>query len=670
MDRRDFVKISSVLTAGSTLLTSCGKGLRQTMPLMLPEGQQVLGEEKWVKSVCGGCPGACGVEVRLVDGRAVKMEGLRTHPVNAGRLCARGQAEPQALYNPDRIQAPRRRGQNQPISWEQALEAAAEKLREAAAEPQRILVVTPSLQGLRAQVLGEFIKALGASHRLVEPLDEAAALEANRLTCGYATHAVPDFGNSNYVLSFSAPLVEAGPSPVRTQRLLAHMRQGRPGRRGKLVQADARLSLTAAYADEWLPLKPGSEGALALAIAHVLLRDALIDKEFLARHTRGLECFRRLVEPHTPAAAAAATGLDAGRIERIAREFAAHRPAIAVGGGSACGHSNSLAALAAINALNALGGSYGVPGGLWFDTEPSPIPHSAFRIPHSEARVVIIYSANPVYELPHIAWNSVPFLISLSSFPDETAEAAHLVLPDHTALERWESRTATGGAAGSVRSVSAPAVAPLYQTRDAADTLMALAARAGKPLPYQSWEKAIAESFESKEAFRAALERGGVWLDDHQPPADFAFATPSKKYEFLPAELPAFEPARFLGDGLALQVYAGVSLGTGAGAHLPWLQELPDPLSQSVWGTAAELHPKTAGQLGAAEGERVWVSSPRGKIQARAVVSPAVPPDSVIVAAGQGHTAYGRYARNRGGNVFSLLDPAAWASTRVRVSKA
>ena len=107
MDRRDFIKISSVLTAGSTMLTSCGKGMRQTMPVLVPEDQLVLGEEKWVKSVCGGCGAACGLEVRLVDGRAVKLEGLAGHPINAGRLCARGQAELQALYNPDRIEAPR-----------------------------------------------------------------------------------------------------------------------------------------------------------------------------------------------------------------------------------------------------------------------------------------------------------------------------------------------------------------------------------------------------------------------------------------------------------------------------------------------------------------------------------------------------------------------------------
>ncbi len=674
MDRRNFIKISSILTAGSTLLTSCGKGMRQAMPVMVPEDQRVLGEEKWVKSVCSGCDAACGLQVRLVDGRAVKLEGLPGHPVNAGRLCARGQAELQALYNPDRVQAPRRGGQE--ISWEQALDLAAEKLREAAAEPRSVVVVTRRLRGLRAQLVAEFAKALGgASHVIAEPLDEAAVLEANRLTCGYAAHAAPDFGNANYVLSFGAPLVEGGPSPVRAARLLAHMRQGRPGRRGKLVQADARYSLTAAYADEWLPLNPGTEGALALAIAHVLLRDSLVDKEFLARKTQGLEAFRRIAAEHTPESAAATTGIAAKRIERIAREFEAHRPAVAVAGGAAAGHSNSPQALVAVNALNALVGSYGVPGGVWFDP-PEPALKSVHEIGRpldavlKFARVVIVYGANPVYEFPALPWDKVPFLISLSAFPDETAELAHLVLPDHTALERWESLSGSGGPMGAVRSVARPAVQPLYQTRDAADTLLALAAKVGKPLPYESWQKAIAASFASEEGFSAALERGGSWADSPQP-APFVFATRSKKYEFVPDFAPAYYPPRWVGDanGLVLQVYVGVSLGTGEGANRPWLQELPDPLAQTVWTTAVELNPKTAAELGLADGDRVWLESPRGRIQARVVISPAAPRHSVVVAAGQGHMAYGRYARNRGGNIYALLNPAAWAATRVKVSK-
>src|SRR5574341_1311740 len=127
MDRSDFIRISSVLTAGSTVLTSCGKTMRQTVSQTVQDDQMVIGEERRLKSVCTGCDSGCGLEVRWIDGRAVKLEGLPGHPVNNGRLCARGQAELQLLYNPDRIRSPRYQGRE--ISWDEALGVLAERIR-------------------------------------------------------------------------------------------------------------------------------------------------------------------------------------------------------------------------------------------------------------------------------------------------------------------------------------------------------------------------------------------------------------------------------------------------------------------------------------------------------------------------------------------------------------
>src|SRR5947209_1627597 len=127
MDRRDFIKIGSILTAGSTVLTSCGKTMVQTVAQTIPDNQMVIGEERRVLSVCEGCGAECGLEVRWVDGRAVKLEGQADHPVNAGRLCARGQAELQFLYNPDRVKTPLINKQE--ATWDKALEALAAKLK-------------------------------------------------------------------------------------------------------------------------------------------------------------------------------------------------------------------------------------------------------------------------------------------------------------------------------------------------------------------------------------------------------------------------------------------------------------------------------------------------------------------------------------------------------------
>jgi anaerobic selenocysteine-containing dehydrogenase len=588
MDRRDFIKIGSILTAGSTVLTSCGKNMVQTVASTIPDNQMDIGEERRVPSVCNGCGAGCGVEVRWVDGRAIKLEGAPEHPVNRGRLCARGQSELQLLYNPDRVRAPKQGSRE--ITWDQAIDTLAAKLH--AADPRGIAVLTPRLSGLRAKVVDDFLTRLGAPPRVeVEPLSEAVVRH---------TQVLPDFDSVNYVLSFGAPLVEAGSSLVRWQRGLAHMRQGRPGRRGKLVQVESRYSLTAAYADEWVYLLPGTEGALALAIGHAPGWDF--------------------------AKAAAVTGVPAARIERLAKEFAQYQPGIAVIGGAAAGHTNSAAMADAVVALN---GHEAVP------SRPTRTLADIAGKPALQ-QVVLVIGCNPLYEFPG-AIASGTFIASFSSFPDETAEAAQLLLPNHTALEAWHQSMKE-----TESIVVKPAVMPLYQTRDAADVLLQLSAKLGKPAPEASWKEMLDTTFSQEKPHLSAARPKTSW-----------------------------EPPVFQGTGeFHFQVYAGIALGTGDAANIPWLQELPDPLAQNVWGSALEMNPKTAARMGLADGDTVTIEAPRGRATARIAINPAAAPNVVAMAAGQGHTALGRYAKNRGVNAFALIDPEHWAATRVNVRRA
>ncbi len=607
MDRRNFIKVSSILTAGSTVLTSCGKGLAPVTQLVPPD-QVVIGEERRLKSACTGCGAGCGVEVRWIDSRAIKLEGLAGHPVNQGRLCARGQAELQVLYNPDRIQGPRVNGKD--VTWDQAIEALRAKVRET--PPEHVAVFTGPLPPVRRQVVDDFLKRLRAPARVeIDPLGESVVREANRRTTGFYALPAPDFENCDYVLSFGTPLLEAGPSPVRTMRGLAHMRQGRPGRRGKLVQIESRFSLTAAYADEWVFVNPGTEGALALAIGHLLGRPS----------------------EWTPEKAAAITAVPVSRIERLAKEFSTHKPAVALIGGLAAGHSNSLAAAEAVSALNQLNRSFGVPGGIWF----APTPDTRHPSPGAAPKLVFVIGCNPVYEaaLPKDA-----YVASFSPFPDETAAMAQMVLPSHTALESWHE-------------AAKPAMDPLYNTRDWADVLLQVSEQT------DTLESLMQASYKSEEDHAKALETG--WRE----PGPFSGV---KKFEFGKER---WEPPRFVGNGeFFLQPFQSVALGNGAAANVPWLQELPDPLSQTVWDSAVELNPRTAERIGLAEGDRVTVESAKGRLRARVALSPACPPHVVSIAAGQGHSALGRYASNRGGNVYGLIDPAHWAATKVNIRKA
>jgi anaerobic selenocysteine-containing dehydrogenase len=376
--------------------------------------------------------------------------------------------------------------------------------------------------------------------------------------------------------------------------------------RGKLVQVESRYSLTAAYADEWVYVPPGTEGALALALANAPRWD-----------------YER---------AAAITGLKIDRIQRLAREFRQYQPSVAVIGGSAAGHSNSAATADAVVELNAL-----TKERAWRAEPPPGRVRSLDDITGRAElqQVVMVTGRNPVYEFPGALAPSA-FVVSFSPFPDETAAAASLVLPNHTALEAWhESQTSKG------TIVVKPAVMPLYKTREIGDVLLDVSARLNKPASQASWQEMLDTTFSEEKTPPAPARTKATW-----------------------------EPPVFQGTGeFHLQVYGGVALGAGDGANVPWLQELPDPLSQTVWASALEMNPRTAARLGLQDGDAVIVESPKGRVQARLTVNPAMAPNLVAMAAGQGHTALGRYARNRGANVFALVDRQHWAATRVSVRK-
>ena len=296
VDRRDFFKIIGLGTA-ATAVSGCSlQGVGTALQLTEQEIRPESGPESWVASTCGLCPGGCGVVVRKIGERAVKLEGNPIHPVNRGRLCPLGQASLQLLYNPDRLRSPLKRvgdrgsGKWQKISWEEAMSLIASKLKELRerGEPHTLAVLGSKGSELSNRLMHRFLNVYGSPNYVPTEREDPSSL-AQYLTQGIRERVAYDFESTNYILSFAAPLVEGWLSPVRQMRALAFLRQGRPGHRGKLVQVESRLSATAAKADEWVPIRPGTEGAFALGIAHILVKEDLYDRAFVDGHLVGFE---------------------------------------------------------------------------------------------------------------------------------------------------------------------------------------------------------------------------------------------------------------------------------------------------------------------------------------------------------------------------------------------
>ncbi|MCM3880242.1 MAG: molybdopterin-dependent oxidoreductase [Vicinamibacterales bacterium] len=734
MKRRDFLKTGGVVGTAGLILDGCGKP-QELIPLLVGEDTFVPGEEGWIRSVCQQCAAGCGINVRVMQGQSVrtidgqqkrvkavqakKIEGNPDHPISMGGTCARGQAGVQALYHPDRIRTPlklsgpRGSGQYQAITWKEAQQQLVTQLQQQQAAPQAITMLTGRRnRGTMGTVIERFAAGLGSTNVVsYDPFDPAPIRKAMELTTGVAKLPAVDFANAMYLLSFNANLFETFLSPVRNIYAYGMFRQGRPGMRGKFVHAEPRLSQTAACADEWLPIKPGTEGLLALAMAHVIVNEKLYDADFVNQKTNGFAAWSATLANYAPATVAGQVDVPAEKIERIAREFAQRRPSVAVG------DSRDVASLTAIYALNALVGAYGTKGGILRDSAESPGPAPATAGPDIHrfidgaggVKALLLFDANPLFTLPEAkklqtALSAVPFIASFSSFLDETAVMADLILPNHHSLERWIDDVPEPGVGFPIRTLGQPVVEPRWDTRDTGDVLIetakALGGKVAEALPYETFAAAVKESFRTVHAlntgstvdpdfdafYKKVTEAGGWWAT---PPtaaegsglrAEGKTLTPAK-VNFVMPQAPVTARA-FAGDPqqfpFALHLYASAAFADGRTAHLPWLQEMPDPMTTVMWGSWVEINPDTARKLEIHEGDVLMIRSAQGTIELPAYIYPGLRPDVISIPVGQGHTQYGRYASSRGANPLTLatsaLDTASGAvvqaGVRVGVAKA
>jgi len=734
MDRRSFIKLTAV--SGTTAaLTSCGGGAENALVRFVPDEDIIPGQATWKPSVCPMCSSGCGLTVRVMDAdrdvvrdgqagvvkiyAAKKLEGAAEHPVNHGGLCTRGQAAIQATYHPDRITQPLKRTGNrgeakyQAVSWDDAIAELVGRLDMLASggNTRALTFLGRRLGGHRGLVVQQFLAKFGAPPPVAwELFDDDVVRRANELSFGRAQMPTFDLANARFVISFGADFLGTWNSPVSQSHAYGEMRQGRRGIRGSFVQVEARMSQTGANADQWVPVRPGTDAVLALGLAHALMAAKAAAPADAGRAGSLIEGWGAGLPDYTPEAVEKQTGVAAAKITRLAAEMAEMRPAMAMIGGPALAHTNGLFAALAMNALNALLGAVDKPGGVSFTPQwnvaaaakaagpaaapPASVERLAAAVLAGDAaapQVLLLDGANPVFDAPK-AWRvrealeKVSYIVSFGSFLDEASSLADLILPDHSFLESWTESIPESGSLVAVASAAPPAMAPLHQTRATADVLLDLGRRLGTPLdlPWESMEALLGATFA---AFPPATEGGDPWMEAQEKGGWWGTLPASQVATVLgalrsgPAAPATFAEPQFDGDAAKFPFhflpYASTTFYDGSAAHLPWLQEMPDPLTSAMWSSWVEINPQTAAKLGIGEGDLVDVTSAHGTLRSSAVITPGIAPDIVSMPMGQGHTQFTRYATGRGENPAALLAPLteqatgslAWAATRVSLAR-
>ena len=614
-------------------------------------------------------PTLCGMLVDVEDGRVTGVRGDPDNPDSRGFLCIRGQASREILGNPRRLLHPLHRsprsGAWQRVSWDSALDLMADRMQHVGREA----VGTWSGHGvfannygtrLHSHLLRRFSNLYGCQWWSPAIICWALGAYGLALTGHLETNTKEDMGaHANLILLWGANLAS---QPNTARHLAAARRRG-----AYVVTLDVRETEAFAQSDETLLIRPGTDGALALAMLHVLVAEDRVDRAFVRDHTVGFDALAAHVAQHSPAWAAAITGIPSERIVALARRYAATRPAMIVLGGSSMHKgSNGWLAGRAISCLPALTGNVGIPGagfgprhgasshGQALATivaqERRPpgddVPHQMARITDAlvdgRVRVLLLFGTDMLSSFAdaHRVAEGLAhqeLVVSYDLFMNDTAERfADLVLPATAWLEELGCKSTN-----THLYLMPQILEPPGETRDVPWLLRQLASRLGLDdfFPWASTEgviDALLDAPASRHATVAALRaEGGIRALDisHVAHPDLKFATPSGKLELyseraaalgLPP-LPVFEP--LASDAYPLRLRQGRTLTHFHGFYdhgraLPTLAAAdPEPV---LW-----MAPSDAAARRLDDGAPVVVKNARGEMTARAHVTARVPPGTV-----------------------------------------
>ncbi len=655
------------------------------------------------KSNCSLCGYLCGLEVSC-DGAGNLLKAApdpSRYPYDAGvmRRCRRFASNRELLDHPSRINHPRKRvgergsGRWQRVTWDEALDDIAARLK-----------------GLKARYGAETVATcIGAPHSTYWPLHRFLnlfgspnnigighicwnpAIWVHSITCGW--HIAPELepGLTRCALLW-------GVNPAQSDNSLfwdTVVRYGEGG--GKLIVIDPRRTETAARADIWLPVKPGSDGALALAMLHVIIEEDLYDHDFVENRCHGFEPLRRRVLDYPPERVAALTGIEADAITGVARRLATLKPATIFSGlGIDQSGRNCTQTLRSLAILRAVTGNLDEPGACHLSEKPDFIPEGElelsellppeqrekglssrhFRLPTWEGyerlsqftqrhgkrlparyltsahphlawqamvkgepypvRALLVMASNPLLTqadtgLVYRALKGLDLLVALEMFLTPTAMLADYVLPAAGSLE--QAALQTNGGVANIAYGGAAAVPPLYERRPDFAFWRELALRCGQE-GYWQWRT-------MEEALDDIFAPAGLSWDEFCPTGLYApepsyrkyerdgFATPSGRVELYSSlleelggdPLPGYVPPDDESPDYPLALITGVRhqpyYATGF-RQVERLRRLrPEPV--------AEMAAATSGRLGLRDGERIWVETPRGRIQHRLGVADMLP---------------------------------------------
>ena len=645
-----------------------------------------MGKKREVLTDCTLCYHSCGTKVTVEDGKAVKVEGLESHPVNKGKLCPKGEAMLDNIYHPNRLKYPMKRinGNWERITWDQALTEIAGKLNQLKTD------FCPAVFGLFSGSIGvENLEMAGLSQRFraafgspnffsVESVCYRMRIRTRQITFG--KYPTEELDSNLYILWGHNP--DESDFPLRLA-LEENLKKG-----SKLVVIDPKRIPLADRADMYLRIRPGTDGAMALAMINVIINENLYDASFIDKWTYGFDKLIPHVQKYTPEWAEKITWVPAEDIRKLSRLFATTKGASIYQGTCTQDQSaNGTQSSRAFSILQVITGNINVPGGwvisprlkfgnvgLGAETEPLgadqyPIFYEVFgrkspygvvtMVPESipeKLKAFLVVGGNPMLSMPDSnvfkeAFKRLDLLVVHDLFMTETAELAHYVLPACSHLEKWGvAYTYNVCHCVPYLMLRKKCIEPVHESWSEWKFFTELAKKLGmgEYFPWKSEEELVAFELEpSGLTFDTLLNdkpEGAYYQEKTYETKEGSFTTPTRKIEIssealekvghdpLPTYLePEKSPQGSRWEELRERYPLILSTGNRNYYYTHSQHRKVKSLKEKNPEPRAELGPKTAERYGIKNDASIFVETDRGQVKMRATVNDRVAENVVLI---------------------------------------
>jgi MoCo/4Fe-4S cofactor protein with predicted Tat translocation signal len=656
-NRRDFLKMLGFSVSAATLAASCRIPVKKAIPYVIKPEEIIPGVANYYASTFYDGNDYCPVLVKTRDGRPIKIEPLTSKHISAdspnrylfGGTSARAQASVLSLYDNSRPQQPSITGKK--ATWEIADTEIRNRLIEAKTKGGSMVILTPTLLSPSTkQLIADFIMAYpAAKHVVYDPISYSGIAIANERNFG--KHVVPGyhFENAGVIVSINADFLGTWISPVEYTRQYVQNRKvsATQTKMSRHYHIESRLSLTGSNADKRAVIKPSEEATAVVALYNKIA---------------GLT------------GAAALTGAQlTGKAEKVIAQ-AAEDLVANKGKGLVVAGSNDPNVQVVVNAINNMLGSYGTTISLGRNSNTHQSSNKDMQLLMDDMNkgainTLIVYGANPAYDHADAkgfseAIKKVETTISLNDRSDETSALCRYHCPDHHYLESWNDASPKAG----LFTMCQPVIWPLFQTRQAQDSLLRWMGNTDDYYTYikNYWVKNVYPSqstYSDSQSFWDMCVKEGAF--------EMAVAEVSSSNASIDAAAAANASMAAAGaaKGLELTLYEKVAMGNGRYANVPWLQEMPDPISKVVWDNYLCVSPKFAKENGlvmdvvAHTTDMVTVTAGKVSIDVPVYVQPGQGDTSVALALGYGRNKSGKAGDGVGQNAYPFVTTAGESTT-------